>query len=62
MKEKIKSLKRQSLTAEGMFDDQLDWYRDQLTVVNSYVNRSNIGNFFLKIIKFKFLKKWFNYR
>jgi len=58
MKEKIKSLKRQSLTAEGMFDDQLDWYRDQLTVVIVMLIGVILGAFFLKSLNLNF-KQWF---
>ena len=58
MKGKIKSLKRKSLTAEGMFDDQLDWYKDQLTVVIVMLIGVILGAFFLSTLKLKF-KDWF---
>lgn len=58
MKEKVKGLKRQSLTAEGMFDDQLDWYRDQLTVVIVMLIGVILGTYFLSTLKLDF-KQWF---
>jgi len=54
MKEKIKGLKRQSLTAEGMFDDEIDWYRDQLTVIVVMVIGVILGTFFLKTLNLSF--------
>jgi hypothetical protein len=54
MKEKIKLLKRQSLTSEGMFDDQLDWYKDQLTVVIVMLIGVILGTFFLKSLNLNF--------
>lgn len=58
MKERVKGLKRQSLTAEGMFDDQLDYYKDQLTVVIVMLIGVILGAFFLSTLKLKF-KDWF---
>lgn len=58
MKENMIGLKRQSLTAEGMFDDQLDWYRDQLTVVIVMLIGVILGIYFLTTLKLDF-KQWF---
>jgi len=58
MKEKIKSLKRKSLTAEGMFDDQLELYRDQLTAIIVMLIGVILGIFFLKSLNLGF-KDWF---
>lgn len=58
MKKKIKSLKRESLTAEGMFDDQLDWYKDQLTVIIVMLIGVILGTSFLIKLKLDF-KQWF---
>lgn len=57
MKNKVKQLKRQSLTAEGMFDDQLDWYRDQITVIIVMLIGVILGTFFLRTLKLDF-KQW----
>ena len=57
MKEKIKSLKRKSLTAEGMFDDQLELYRDQLTAIIVMLIGVILGIFFLKSLNLGF-KDW----
>ena len=58
MKDKIKQLKRQSLTAEGMFDDQLDVYKDQLIVIIVMLIGVILGSFFLGTLKLDF-KQWF---
>jgi len=58
MREKVKQLKRESLTAEGMFDDQLDWYRDQITVIIVMLIGVIIGTLFLRTLKLDF-KQWF---
>ena len=33
LKNKTKSLKRASLTAEGLFDDEIDWYKKQIKII-----------------------------
>ena len=33
LKNEARSLKRASLTAEGLFDDEIDWYRKQIRII-----------------------------
>jgi hypothetical protein len=41
-----------------MFDDQLDWYRDQITVIIVMLIGVIIGTLFLRTLKLDF-KQWF---
>ena len=33
LKNEVRDLKRSSLTAEGLFDDEIDWYRKQIRII-----------------------------
>jgi len=54
MREKLKGLKSRSITAEGMFDDQLSWYREQLTTIIVLVIGVILGIYFFIGLKLGF--------
>jgi VIT1/CCC1 family predicted Fe2+/Mn2+ transporter len=54
MREKLNGLKSRSITAEGMFDDQLSWYREQLTTIIVLVIGVIVGMYFFIGLKLGF--------
>jgi|TARA_Y100000389_G_C17420790_1_gene496587 hypothetical protein len=57
MKNKLKGLKRQAITSEGMFEDLLDWYKEQLLVIIVMIIGVMLGTYFMKTLNMD-IKQW----
>jgi hypothetical protein len=57
MKHKLKKLKAQAITAEGMFDNLLDWYKEQLVIIVVMIIGILLGFYFLKTLNMN-KKQW----
>lgn len=57
LKTKLKKLKEQAITAEGMFDNLLDWYKEQLVVIVFMLIGILLCTYFVKTLNMD-TKQW----